>query len=222
MKFLLTLIVAASLCISGLSHGAAITNGDFQTCDFSGWQKDTDGFGDLGATPDFSVINDSGQCSARLYVDDVNTASAEFANTLFTDLDLSASAGEVLTLSFDWRFEGSDGEADIGDYFAVFLGNGTGNSFDAEGALGYLIAPVSTYGTGQFSIDLDAGLYNMLGWTLEFQLGDAFSPTEDILFSSLTIDNVQLKASSILVNAPASLALLLLATVYARRRAIGA
>jgi len=208
----LIVYMTACLLMSINAHAAMINNGNFQTCDLSGWQKDTDGLGDVGASADFSVVDNAGACSAQIYVDDLDTSTAFFANTLFTDLDLSATDGQTLTLSFDWLFEGTDGDALFGDYFSVFLGDGSGDSFDASGNLGFLVDSTSEYGSGMFSIELDASLYNQTGWTLEFQLFDALSPTSDILFSSLQIDNVQLIANA--VNTPASSLMFMFALAF--------
>jgi hypothetical protein len=214
--FLTTLIL--SLGFATFSQAALITNGDFQSCDLSGWQTDTDGFGDPGATADFSVLNNAGQCAAQLRVDDGSSATAFFANTLFQELDLSAAAGDILTLNFDWDFAGTDGDSLLGDYFSVFLSNTSGDPFGADGTLGYLIDPTSEYAAGQFSMTLDASLYNQTGWTLNFVLQDALSPTQDILFSTLNIDNASISATSTAVDAPATLSLSLLALLFFARR----
>lgn len=217
MKPLLATLIL-SLGLSGVSQAALITNGDFQTCDLSGWQRDTDGFGDPGATADFSIVNNVGQCAAQLRVDDGATASAFFANSLFQELDLSAAADEILTLKFDWDFQGTDGDPLFGDFFSVFLSDGGVSPLGADGLPGYLIAPVSDYGTGQFSMLLDASIYNIAGLSLNFVLEDAISPTQDILFSTLTIDNAMISVERTSVNAPATLSLSLLALALLARR----
>jgi hypothetical protein len=52
-------------------------------------------------------------------------------------------------------------------------------------------------------------------------LQDALSPTQDILFSTLNIDNASISATSTAVDAPATLSLSLLALLFfARRRFI--
>lgn len=218
MKKILTTLLL-SLGLSTFSQAALIANGDFQTCDLTGWQRDTDGNGDPGATTDFSVLNNAGQCAAQIRVDDGSSASAFWANSLFQELDLSAAVGDILTLSFDWDFAGTDGDPWFGDYFSVFLSNVSGDPYGADGTLGYLLDPSSEYGTGQLSVMLDARLYNQTGWTLNFVLEDALSPTQDILFSTLNIDNASISVASSSVDAPATLSLSLLALLlFARRK----
>jgi len=219
MKSRFIILAVFGLLISHLTQAAMISNGDFQTCDFTGWQQDVDGLGPVAGSPDFSIINNAGDCSAQLFVDDLDTASAMIANTLFTHLDLTAQANETLSLSFDWVFEGTDGDPDFGDYFLVFLGDGSGTPLNEFGMDGLLIDAISEYGAGSFSIALDASLNNMPDLTLEFQLNDAFSGSQDILFSTLNIDNVQLSANSVPVNGPYSLGLFIAALALLRRRA---
>ncbi|WP_018984152.1 hypothetical protein [Salinimonas chungwhensis] len=217
MKNLFALATLSSLLVYLPNAEASIVNGDFATCDFSGWQQDTDGLGAPGNTADFTIANDAGNCSANIMVDDMTTSTAFYANTLFTGLDLSASEND-LTLSFDWTFSGTDGDAQAGDYFSVYLSDGSGAPFNAQGMPGYLIDPVSSYGSDSFTAVLDSSLYTMSNWTLEFQLFDAFSPTDEPLMSVLNIDNVQLTAQAVAVSAPATGILASLCTLAALRR----
>ncbi len=180
-------------------HAAMITNGNFQTCDLSGWQVDTDGLGDPGATGDFSIQNNGGECAAQVSVDLTNGASSSFANTLSTDLDFSADSNELLLLSFDWEFAGFDDETLDADAFSVFLFDGL-NTFGADGLFGNLIDATSIYGSNTFSTYLDSSFINQAGLTLDFQVLGGFNLTS--LSSTLTIDNVSLTAVSTSVPEP--------------------
>jgi len=194
-NYLVALLTLGLLATSAV-QAASITNGDFQTCDFTGWQKDTDGFGDPGATADFAIANDSGNCSAQIRVDDFSTTTAFAANTLFTELDLSAKPDDQLRLSFDWNFFGTDGDPLFGDFFQVGLGDGSGQLFDAGGQPGTLLESpttgTSSYGSGYFSAYLDDSFFNQSGWFLEFSLNEGFASNSQPLASTLDIDNVAL------------------------------
>nr|WP_241264092.1 hypothetical protein [Bowmanella dokdonensis] len=194
-------------------QAALITNGDFQSCDLGGWNLDTDGLGDQGATGDFAVENNAGHCRALLTVDDGQNASAFFANTLYQELDLSVAAGQSLWLSFDWEFFGTDGDPLSGDFFNISLNDGLGNLYGADGQLGALLQSSlegqSSYGSGSLNILLDSSFYNQSGWFLDFTLQEGFA-IGDGLFSTLAIDNVSLRAVSVQVSEPALPALMLL------------
>lgn len=195
---------------------ATIVNGDFSSCDFTGWGQDAADLGLPAGSQAFSIANNGGNCSAEILVDE-GIISSGFVNTLFTSLDLTADPTDTLTLSFDWAFSGTDGDP-LGDFFSVFLSDGSGNTFDENGDLGFLIDPTSDYGSGTFSMDLSASLFNALGWTLEFQVIDMES-LGNPLFSVLNIDNVALTRTVADVPAPAAALLLLLACgVYSARR----
>lgn len=217
MKNTLTLSTVLSLMLCAPLAQANIINGDFASCDFSGWQQDSDGLGSPENTTDFTIENNAGNCSAIILVDDGASASAMFVNTLFTELDLTASPTDTMTLSFDWAFSGTDGDPVFGDYFSVFLSGPDGGIFGRDGQPGFLIEPVSSYGSDSFSTIIDPTLYNSVGWTLEFQVFDAFSPTDDALFSVLNIDNVQLSTQGVDVSAPATGILMSLSLMLAYR-----
>lgn len=186
MKF--TPIIAATLLVTSTQASAnLISNGDFQTCDFSHWGLDTDGFGEPADTSDFTIINDAGQCSAQ-----VSTGipfSAEFANTLFTDLDLSSvSPDAILDLQFDWAFSGFDLQTDeLSDAFSVVLNNGI--------VFEELLFTFED-GGGTFSTQLDAS-YD--GFSLDFALLPGFNM--ESYSSTFTLDNVSL-TERVEVSAP--------------------
>lgn len=206
-----TRLLAATvlLTMTTMSHAAMITNGDFQTCDFTGWNLDTDGLGDPGPTNDFAIEDIGGACRAQLNVDDGATTSVFFANTLSTLLDLSANPGESILLSFDWVFSGTDGDPDFGDFFSVFLDNGVDNPLDENGEAGFLIPATSGYGGGSFSVELGSNLNNLTGWSLNFVLEDAVNPL-GFFNSTLAIDNVSLTAGASAVSEPQAAVLILL------------
>ncbi len=185
-----------------------ISNGDFQRCDFQGWQKDTDGTGDPGATGDFSIDNNAGNCSAVISVDITDGASAFNANTLFTTLDLTTTNG-ALQLNFDWDFSGFDDGSILADSFFVSLSNGTGNLFNAKGEHGHLIEASSIYNSGSFSALLDPSFYNQSNWTLDFTVQGGFNPTS--VSSKLNIGNVSLTSVATSVPEPSTLIMLFIA-----------
>ncbi|GAA0349262.1 hypothetical protein GCM10009092_12050 [Bowmanella denitrificans] len=223
MKPYLSLLLPFYLFCAGSAQAAMISNGDFQSCTLSGWSLDTDGSGDPGPTGDFAIDNNAGDCRAVLSVDDGQSASAFFANTLYQELDLSMAAGQSLWLSFDWAFFGTDGDPQIGDFFNIALNDGLGNLYGADGQLGALLQSamngLSSYGSGTFSVQLDSSFYNLSGWFLDFSLQEGLA-IGDGLFSSLAIDNVRLDAVSTQVPEPPLPALLLLGLLLMRRRTI--
>ncbi len=208
----LGLMISSLLLIPITSHAANINNGDFQSNNFSGWSQDVDGVGaPIAGLSDFSIVEpSSGNYAARIEADHwsipgdtLSTAQDEvfFANTLFQGIDLSATAGQDLVLSFDWTFSGEETLFD--ENFLVALGDGSGDYYGADGSLGFLLNPTA-YGAGTFSTTLDSSFANSLGWTLEFQMNAGF----DGFGSYATIDNVSLSAVDRAVPAPAAIWLL--------------
>ena len=196
------LMTALTPCTSALA--AAITNGGFETGDFTGWSLDTDGF--PGSANDFQVVGSPGNYRARIEAD-FPSNDVFFANTLFQELDTSADPGDRLMLSFDWVFGGEDGDPIDGESFLVALGDGTGSLFDATGSLGSLLGPTASYGSGSYSTSLDFSTFaNTAGWTVEFQLMPGFGFNG--LGSFLEIENVELEAVPAQVSQPGVLALL--------------
>lgn len=220
MKTTQVLMAVFVLLIGNSASAGLIANGDFQSCDFQHWQKDTDSLGDPGNTGDFSIDNDSGNCSAVINVDITNGATAFNANTLFTALDFTLDQG-VFALSFDWEFSGADDETLFADSFFVGLSNNTGNLFDANGEHGYLIAPTSTYGSGSFSVVLDNSFNNQNNWLLDFSVQGGWNTTSS-LTSKLMLDNVMLTPIATSVPEPTSLVMFIsaIAGLFTQRRTL--
>jgi len=195
-KITTTLIIGLGLFIPILSNAAGLSNGDFQTGDFSSWSQDVDGLGDIGLN-DFTIVEPtSGDYAARIEADYWDTPGDTFstpldevffANTLYQTLDLTASAGQDLVLSFDWSFNGQDSFFD--EYFMVGLGDGSGDYYGVNGLLGSLISPLE-YGSGTYTAMLDSSFINATNWTLEFQMNAGF----DGYGSYAEIDNITLEA----------------------------
>jgi hypothetical protein len=160
------------------ANASLITNGDFQTCSFDGWSLDTDVLGEPADTSDFSIINNAGQCSAQITVE--NLTFDNFNNSLITKLNLSDVANGVsLDLSFDWIFSGFDLQTDIeSDLFSVVLNDG----IDIEP-----LFSVFENGSGTFTTQINNS-YD--GFFLEFVLEPGFN-TESFA-STFIIDNVAL------------------------------
>jgi len=219
-----TALCAALLLTTAPATAVSLTNGDFETGDFFGWSLDTDGF--PGGPADFSVVGSPGNFAGRIEADywDVpgNTATIPlndvfFANTLYQGLDTTAAPGSTVELSFDWTFDGQDGDPLAGEIFSVGLNDGLGNYFGADGGFGFLIDPTTTYGAGHFAAQLDPATYlNVPGWSLDVQLEVGVDPNtfEPNGFGSFVqIDNVALNAQTPTppaVPEPSTLALLAL------------
>ena len=210
MNFRKLVCVALTCFITSQASANAIINGDFATCDFSGWQKDTDGFGDVSVLNDFTIVS-SPDCAASINVDygDTNT-EAYFANTLYQELDFTAASDSTFLLTMDFMVESELGSVDpnfIADYFIVGLFDGIGSYYDHTGALGFLVADTYINGSESFSLsfNLDNWFVNQTGWSLDFQLNlgaDLFGDT-DQAGSSLIINNVSLtEVPSQAVSAP--------------------
>jgi hypothetical protein len=221
MKIINVIALLACSFFATNSHANAIVNGDFATCDFTGWQQDTDfGAGSFGN--DFEIVGAPTDCAAQLNVDYADT-SAFFYNSIFQDLDLSVAAGSGLTLSFDWTFDGEEANyfpEDGRDYWQAAIGDGTGDLFGADGQLGFLYEGFD-YDAQSFSADLNSSFFNQAGWSLEFQLLAGLDV--NFLGSFLQIDNVQLNSfqlPSTSVPEPATLLLLPLGMMglYLRRK----
>ena len=169
-----------------------ISNGNFSDCSFSGWQKDTDGVGELNVGNDFQQIG-APDCAAQLTVDGAQT-QAFFANTLYQNVDLMADT--QYSLSFDLNVDSeltSQDQGFVADYFVVGLGDGTGTYYNANGTLGSLLeADIDGAQSYSFDVMLDDMLASWDALTLEFQLllGADASDMTDFGASFLQIDNV--------------------------------
>ena len=235
---LTTGLTLLTLCIaSSNTFGAAIVNGDFSSCDYFGWQKDTDGFGDVSVGNDFSMVNNAGDCSASLNVDHFDPAGdftgtaideAYFGNTLFQELDFSAAADSTFLLEIDFSVDSEITSNDFGfisDYFLIGLNDGSGDYYDQTAGLGFLYAPTDIDGTFSqvLTFELDNSFVNQGGWFLDFQLNigvdnlgfsDAFGST--FLLNSVSLMEVE----NNVVPEPASLSLLSLGLLglYIRKK----
>ncbi|MFT6896661.1 MAG: hypothetical protein ACJA13_001064 [Paraglaciecola sp.] len=218
MKNTHKILTLLSLLLSSGAQATLVTNGNFQRCDFSGWNRYTDGLSNTASGDDFNIMNNGGDCLAHINIDVLSGATAFYANTLSTELDLSTAANAQLWLSFDWDFAGFDDGSDSADQFFVNLTDSVGNMTGADGNLGFLIDPTRTYGTGNFSMMLDSSFNNQPGWFLDFNLEGGFNT--DSFSSNLLINNVALTAVPTDVPAPPMAALLLLggAALYTRRK----
>lgn len=210
---------------------AGFINGDFATGDFTGWGIDTDG--SPGGSSDFNVVGAPGTYRARIAADywsppDDIAGTAQnavlFANTLYQELDTALSPGAAMRLTFDWLFTGADGDPASGDRFSVALNDGLGNLYGADGLLGFLIDPRTSYASGSFSAVLDPTRFaNQPGWFLDVQLGVSIdgAGNPNGFGSTVQLGNVAL-TESFAAPTPAPLALLLIGLPLLARRGPGA
>ncbi|WP_339723358.1 PEP-CTERM sorting domain-containing protein [uncultured Paraglaciecola sp.] len=236
---LTTGLTLLTLCLaSANAFGGAIINGDFSSCDYSGWQKDTDGFGDVSLGNDFGMVNNGGNCSASINVDHFDPAGdftgtaideAWFANTLFQELDFSGAADSTFSLEIDFAVDSEINSNDLGfiaDYFLIGLNDGAGNYYDQTGGLGFLYAPAEIDGAFSqvLTFELDNSFVNQVGWFLDFQLNlgvDDLGFT-DAFGSTLLLNSVSLTENKILSDVPEPAALSLLSLgllgLYVRKK----
>lgn len=220
----INLIAMLVFSLSTVNVGAtAIVNGNFQTGDFSGWSKDTDGLGDFSSGNDFSILGSGSDFSAKIEVDHFSTPGDMFstpvddvffaANTLFQELDFTTSLNNSFMLNIDFSVMSQLTSADaafIGDSFLIGLNDGTGSYYDQNGNLGFLVAPSEIDGvfSQTLSFELDNSFANQSGWFLEFQVGLGFDDdfNTDAFGSSLLLNSVSLlDTPTAEVAAPATL-----------------
>lgn len=240
---LTTGLTLLTLCLASSStFGAAIVNGNFSSCDYSGWSKDTDGFGDVSTGNDFSMVNNAGDCSASINVDhfdpagnamDIPMDEAIFANTLYQELDLTAAGDSTFSLQIDFSVDSEINSSNsdfIADYFLVGLNDGTGNYYDETGGLGFLFEPTDIDGAFSqvLSFVLDNSFANQAGWFLDIQLNigvdnfgspDAFGST--FLVNSVSLIEIEnVDPGTNVVPEPAALSLLSLGLIslYIRKK----
>lgn len=211
MKIIKTAIVATILILSSSASAAMITNGSFDTCDYTGWGKDTDGFGDVSLGNDFEIDGAPSSCRSAINVDYFDPtgdpfgfpiSEAFFANTLFQELDFSGSSGSSfeLTVGFEVDSQGQStviGIDFIADYFLFGLNDGTGNYFDQNRNLGFLLGPTDIDGnmSDEITFEIDSSFLNQPGWYLDFQLNLGFDNQTgftDAFGSTLYINQVSL------------------------------
>lgn len=199
------LLALCAFSITSLDvSAAAITNGDFSTCDYTGWSKDTDGLGDFSTGSDFRIDTPGGECRAAIEVDHWSTPGdlsstplndVWFGNTLFQELDLSADTDSVLQLNISYEVQGNNTSAP--DYFLIGLNDGTGSYYNEEGDLGFLKAPTDIVGSARenLTFTLDSSFFNQSGWFLDLQLNvgvDTFTFMPDGFGSTLFVNEVAL------------------------------
>lgn len=208
VKKLLTvsLLLSASQTIA-----APIVNGDFSQCDYNGWTTESVG----GPQDDqFSIVETAQGCSAQISIDD----SFSFINLLYQEVDFSQTSSAPFVFSYDFTVNSeltgqSSGSA---DYFALGLGDGSGELFDAQGNIGSFFGMPDINGTQQYqgSFALADTFAGATGLSLELQLFSNFDASP----ASITVNNLAIEQAS--VPAPATAALLtlgLLAGGFARR-----
>lgn len=235
----ITTLVALTLGLT-CAHGQAamLTNGDFSTCDFTGWEKDTDGFGDVSMANDFAIVTDGADCHGAINVDYYEPAGdpfgmplteAFFANTLFQALDFTAAMDSTFRLNIDFYVDSELTSTDplfAADYFLIGLNDGSGSYFDASGIPGFIVGPtdIDGFSSQSLSVELDNTFANQDGWFLDFQLNigvddfgfnDAFG--SQFVLQSVSLEEVR---SGTPVDEPNALWLLSLGAVglLARQR----
>ena len=212
-------LLALGLASANVS-AAAIVNGDFASCDYSGWQKDTDGFGDVSFGNDFAMQNNGMDCSAEINVDHYAPAGdffgspideAWFGNTLYQELDFTAAADSAFLLEIDFAVDSEITSADpsfVADYFLIGLNDGLGNYFSEEGELGFLYDPTDINGalSQTVSYEIDNSFANQTGWFLDFQLniGADDSGFSDAYGSTFLLNSVSLTEVDAVVSEPAA------------------
>lgn len=226
INFLLKLVVFSTIILLSTNPQATtITNGEFSTCNFSGWNKDTDGLGDVSAGNDFYIDGASPVCRAAIEIDSFDSPGdffspflddAWFSNTLFQELDLSGNVNSALKLTIEFAVA-TQGNAFnpffVPDYFFIGLNDGLGNYYNQAGELGFIVDPSDIIAplSNTITFELDSSFINEPGWYLDFQLSvgiDDFGMS-DAFGSTLYINNVSLiDTQSHDVPEPSTLALI--------------
>lgn len=224
----ITLIPLLLIAISShVAHAGAITNGGFSSCDYSGWNKDTDGLGDISNGNDFTIDNNGSTCRAALSADYFDQAGdpfstavsdAWFANTLSQELDFTGNSTSSWALTIDFEVDSEETSLSplfTPDMFAFWLNDGTGDVYDENGILDELLVE-RTLIDGSFqdslTFELDSSFTNTTGWSLDLQLAiglDQFG-MPDGFGSTLYINEVSLTevlTTATDVSEPATLAI---------------
>ena len=210
-----TLILATALAWQP-AQAAFFTNGNFETCDLSGWQTDTDG--GPANSDDFAIAESDNGCSAVIYAD----RSDAFVNTLYQPIDFTTDENAQLVLQYDFSVTSAvdDQPPLTADYFTIGFGDGSGLLYNAGGELGSLFGQPDINGLMNYTGDilLDGSFNNQQGWTLEIQLFSNF----DFEQASMTINSFSIQATDNQINvpAPATLPLILCAFGLIGRRAL--
>lgn len=223
---LTTGLTLLTLCLaSSNSFGAAIVNGDFSSCDYSGWQKTVDFDPDAGLGNDFSIANNGSTCSAEINIDHFLSPGdasspyidyALFSNSLSQELDLTAAADSTFVLEFDFSVDSESGLGFLADYFLIGLSDGV-DLFDGDGQLGnFYEADIDGFLDYSLTVELDNSFANQSGWFLDFQLLSTF----DGYGSIFSLNSVSLTEVNHEVPEPAALSLLSLGLLglYMRKK----
>jgi hypothetical protein len=207
MKKIIYLILFSTCLIGSSSFAAAIVNGDFSSCDYTGWQQEADFDAPIPGSNDFSIVGSSPNCAAQMNVDLGGPFDAFFYTALSQELDLSGAADSSFLLSLDFSVDSMMSSTDpdfIADYFYAGVSDGLGNfmpglfsTADVDGLVNY-----------NLSFLLDSTFANLNNVFVEFDLylgADIFGDT-DFSGSSLTVDKVSLVEVA-LVPEPSTLAI---------------
>ena len=195
-------------------NAAILENGDFSTCNFAGWERDTDGAGVIASGNDFSINGTAPSCEAVISVDYTDT-EAFFANTLFQFLDFSSAGSGPLTLSMDIEVNSELSDIDnsfIADYFVISFFDGI-NFYSNTGSTGSLFeADINGLASYTLSFLLEPSLTSISNLSLDFQLllgadDDGFT---DLGGSTLRINNVSITENRVPVPAPSGVILMMI------------
>ncbi|WP_416308438.1 PEP-CTERM sorting domain-containing protein [Neptunicella sp. SCSIO 80796] len=210
MKTLQYAALILGCALTSQLQAAAITNGDFSSCDYTGWQQESDFAAPVSGSNDFSIAGSSPNCSAVMNVDYGGIDDAFFYTALFQELDLSSAADSTFLLTLDFNVSSdltSQDGAFVADYFAAGISDGFGNflpgllaSEDIDGIFNY-----------NLSFSLDNSFANQTGLFVEFQLilGADIGGLTDLSGSSLNISNVSLvEVAAPQVPEPGSMAIM--------------
>ena len=194
-------------------NAAILENGDFSTCNFAGWERDTDGAGVIASGNDFSINGTAPSCEAVISVDYTDT-EAFFANTLFQFLDFSSAGSGPLTLSMDIEVNSELTDTDnnfVADYFIISFYDGV-DTYDNTGPNQRLFeADINGLASYTLSFLLDASLTSLPNLSLDFQLllgadDDGFT---DLGGSTLRVNNVSITENSVSVPEPSGAILMI-------------
>ncbi|QPG04341.1 PEP-CTERM sorting domain-containing protein [Salinimonas marina] len=206
-------LLGASLLLAGTHTMAApIVNGDFSQCDFGGWTTETVGGGTIDEQ--FSIVETPQGCSAALAIDN----SPSFINLMYQDIDFTTTTTAPFVFSYDFTVDSVlTGQAPGStDYFALGLGDGSGNLFNAQGEVGSFFGMPDIDGTQRYqgSIELANIFANNTGLSLELQMFSNFDGAP----AFITVNTLSIAQASIPAPATAALLLLgLLAGGFSRR-----
>jgi len=102
------------LLVAGSANATYLTNGDFETGDFTGWN---------GAKQNVSIISNGGATPRGDYSASFDQAGAYVSGKLIQKFYIGDITIPGITLSFDWRggFGNSGGDEPSGDFISAFF-----------------------------------------------------------------------------------------------------